>query len=195
MRLVLASRNPHKLSELSALLAGHELISLPAGIALPPETGATFVANARAKARAAVLSTALPALADDSGIEAMALGGAPGVRSARFAGARASDEDNLSKLMRAVAPHEDRGVAYVCVLAFATPEGEEASFEGRCEGALALAPRGDAGFGYDPVFLPREIGDGHTMAELSPREKNRISHRARAARAFAEWIERQERHG
>ena len=187
MRLVLATRNAHKLSELSDLLDPLELIPLPEGFALPPETGTTFAENALLKARAAALAGSRPAIADDSGIEASALGGAPGVRSARFAGERASDADNLDKLLRELAPHADRAVAYTCVLAYVEPGGDEVCFEGRCEGTLALAARGEGGFGYDPAFLPRE-GDGRTMAELPAAEKHAISHRGRAARAFLGWL-------
>ena len=190
MRLVVATRNQHKLGELAAVLESLELVALPDGVALPPETGTTFEQNALAKAQAAAHATSSAAIADDSGIEASALAGAPGLRSARFAGEQASDSDNLDKLLRAVARHGDRSVAYVCVLAFVAPDGAEACFEGRCEGTLALAPRGEGGFGYDPAFLPHDIGGERTIAELSPAEKHAISHRGRAARAFLAWLER-----
>jgi XTP/dITP diphosphohydrolase len=189
--MVLASRNAHKLRELGALLAPHELAELPRGIDLPPETGATFAENARAKARAAAAATGQPALADDSGIEAAALGGRPGIRSARYAGEGASDEENLAKLLREV-PDQDRRVAYVCAIAFAAPAGEERLFEGRCEGMLATEPRGTGGFGYDPAFLPADTADGRTMAELAPEEKDAISHRGRAARALVRWLDERE---
>ncbi|HYP48136.1 MAG TPA: RdgB/HAM1 family non-canonical purine NTP pyrophosphatase [Thermoleophilaceae bacterium] len=180
MRLVLASRNDHKLRELAALLAPIELDPLPAGIELPPETGTTFAENALTKARAAAVATGRPALADDSGIEAAALGGVPGVFSARYAGEQASDEENLAKLLREV-PAEDRRVAYVCVLALVEPgEGEQLA-HGRCEGTLSDRPRGHGGFGYDPAFVPREHPE-RTMAELTPEEKDAISHRGKAAR-------------
>jgi XTP/dITP diphosphohydrolase len=188
MRLVLASRNEHKLRELGALIAPHELVPLPAGVELPPETGETFHENALAKAEAAAAATGIPAVADDSGIEAVALGGAPGIRSARFAGARASDEENLAKLLEDVPAGGDRRVAYVCALAYADPGGERGVVEGRCEGVLAEEPRGSGGFGYDPAFVPTERGDGRTMAELDPDEKNEISHRGRAARALLAWL-------
>lgn len=190
MRLVVATRNPHKLSELAAVLEPLELAALPEGLTLPPETGTTFEQNALAKAHAAARACSSAAIADDSGIEASALGGAPGVRSARFAGEHASDSDNLDKLLREVSLHGDRSVAYVCVLAFVALDGAEACFEGRCEGALAHAPSGGGGFGYDPAFLPRALGDQRTMAELAPAEKHAISHRGRAARAFLAWLER-----
>lgn len=191
MRLVVASRNAHKVGELEDLLAGHELFPLPADVELPPETGATFAANATVKARTAADATGAPAIADDSGIESAALGGAPGVRSARFAGDGASDDANLQKLLRDIPRDGDRRVAYVCALAFAEPRrpGEVKLFEGRCEGELALDPRGDGGFGYDPAFLPLEVDDGRTMAELTAAEKAAISHRGRAARELLGWLD------
>jgi XTP/dITP diphosphohydrolase len=185
MRLVLASRNEHKLRELGQLIP-YELDPLPEGIQLPPETGTTFAGNALGKARAAAAATGRPAIADDSGIEAAALGGAPGVWSARFAGERASDQENLAKLLHDV-PHDgDRRVAYVCALVYVEPGGREELVHGRCEGTLALEPRGHGGFGYDPAFVPDDYpGDARTMAELSPDEKDAISHRGRAARALS----------
>jgi XTP/dITP diphosphohydrolase len=189
--LVLATRNPHKLRELGELLPGIELRPLQRGIELPPETGATFAENALIKARAARRATGLGAIADDSGIEAAALDGRPGVHSARYAGAGASDEQNLQRLLREVAEMgEDRRVAYVCVIALLEAAGEEHLFEGRCEGELATAPRGSGGFGYDPAFIPSDTGAGdrRTMAELSPAEKHAISHRGRAARSLAEFL-------
>jgi XTP/dITP diphosphohydrolase len=182
VKLVLATRNAHKARELAALLAPHEVVPLPDDVVLPPETGETFVDNAREKARAAARATGLPAIGDDSGIEAEALGGAPGVRSARFAGEHASDEQNLAKLLRE-APTGSQ-LAYVCALAVADPEGAVRAVEGRCTGTLAATPRGDGGFGYDPAFLPDDIPDGRTMAELDPCRKDAISHRGRAVRAL-----------
>jgi XTP/dITP diphosphohydrolase len=189
VRLVLASRNPHKLRELSELLRPHELEPLPEGVELPEETGTTFAENALSKARSACSATGRPAVGDDSGIEAAALGGAPGVRSARYAGAAASDEENLEKLLREVPEDGDRRVAYACVLAYAAPDGGEQLVEARCEGVLAAEPRGTGGFGYDPAFVPIDYDDGRTMAELSPEEKDAISHRGRAARALLERLE------
>jgi XTP/dITP diphosphohydrolase len=180
VKLVLATRNAHKARELAALLAPHEIVALPDDVVLPPETGETFADNALEKARAAARATGLPALADDSGIEATALGGAPGVRSARFAGEHASDEQNLAKLLRE-APTGSQ-LAYVCALVVVEPGGAAHAVEGRCTGTLAAAPRGDGGFGYDPAFLPDDIPDGRTMAELDPQRKHAISHRGRAAR-------------
>jgi XTP/dITP diphosphohydrolase len=188
VRLVVSSRNEHKLRELAALLPGHELVPLPDELELPPETGATFEDNARAKARFAAEATGEAAIADDSGIAAAALGGRPGVRSARFAGDGATDEENLAKLLREVPRDGDRRVAYVCALAFAEPGGNERVFEGRCTGTLATDPRGGGGFGYDPAFVPDDSPGGRTMAELEPAEKDAISHRGRAARALEDWL-------
>ena len=184
MRLVLASRNEHKLRELAQILRPFELDPLPPEVRLPPETGTTFAANALGKARAAAVATGRPAIADDSGIEAAALRGAPGVWSARFAGEDASDEENLAKLLAEIPADGDRSVAYICALAYAEPGGHEKIVHGRCEGTLALEPRGEGGFGYDPAFLPADYPDGRTMAELTPEEKDAISHRGRAGRAL-----------
>ena len=186
MQLVLATHNPHKAREFARLLPGMELSPLPGDIELPPETGDTFAANALGKARAAAAATGRAAIADDSGIEAEALGGRPGVRSARFAGPRATDAENLA-LLRAQAP-PGSGLRYVCVLAHAAPDGQEQTFEGRCEGTLAGEVRGSGGFGYDPVFVPRDDDSGRTMAELSESEKDAISHRGVAARALQAWF-------
>ena len=182
MRLVLSTRNEHKLRELSALMHPYELDPLPDNVQLPPETGTTFAANALGKARVAAAETGRPAIADDSGIEAAALGGAPGVWSARYAGEHATDEENLAKLMSEVPEDGDRRVAYVCALAYAEPGGREEVVYGRCEGTLATEPRGEGGFGYDPAFIPDDYSDDRTMAELDSGEKDAISHRGRAAR-------------
>ena len=185
MRLVLSTRNAHKLRELSELMRPYELDPLPEEVELPPEMGTTFADNALAKARVAAAATGRPAIADDSGIEAAALGGAPGVWSARYAGEGASDEENLAKLLREVPEDGDRRDAYVCALAYVEPGGREELVDGRCEGRLAAGPRGDGGFGYDPAFIPDDFpGDERTMAELTPMEKDAISHRGRAARAL-----------
>jgi XTP/dITP diphosphohydrolase len=186
VRLVLATRNVHKAREFAELLAPHELVALPDDVVLPPEDGATFEANALTKARTAAAGTGLPSIADDSGIAADALGGAPGVRSARYAGEDATDEENLAKLLRE-AP-AGSALAYVCALAFAAPGGTEHVVLGRCTGRLAAEPRGAGGFGYDPAFLPDDVADGRTMAELAPEEKDAISHRGRAARALVAWL-------
>ncbi len=183
MKLVLATRNAHKARELAALLDGHDVVRLPDDIELPPETGETFAANALPKARAAAAATGELAFGDDSGIESAALGGAPGVRSARFAGPDATDADNLALLIERAPPGS--ALTYVCVIALVDPHTGEASlFEGRCTGTMAEAPRGTGGFGYDPIFVPDDRDDGRTMAELTPEEKDAISHRGRAARAM-----------
>jgi XTP/dITP diphosphohydrolase len=189
-RVVLATRNEHKLRELQEILAALELVPLPDDVELPPEDADTFAENALAKARAAYAATGMAAIADDSGISAPALGGRPGPRSARFAGPDASDAGNLALLLRELDGAADRSVAYVCVLAYVDGEGREELFEGRCEGTLARSPRGSGGFGYDPAFIPTDTGPGdeRTMAELSPSEKHAISHRGRAARALASHL-------
>jgi XTP/dITP diphosphohydrolase len=193
VRLVLATRNEHKLRELTQLMRPHELEPLPPEIELPPETGTTFADNARGKARAAALATGQAAIADDSGIEAAALGGAPGVWSARYAGEDATDQENLDKLLREVPPDGDTRVAYVCAMAYVEPGGDEQVVHGRCEGRLTHDPRGTGGFGYDPAFVPDDYpGDERTMAELSPEEKDAISHRGRAARELASRLARAE---
>jgi len=158
-------------------------------VQLPPETGATFADNALPKARAAAQATGRPAIADDSGIESDTLGGAPGVRSARFASEHASDEENLAKLLRE-APVGDR-LRYVCALAYVNPlEGEEQVFHGECRGRLAASARGEHGFGYDPAFLPDGDWQDRTMAELSDEEKDSISHRGAAVRELLRWLHR-----
>ena len=193
MRLVLATRNPHKLRELSALMRPHTVDPLPDEIELPPETGTTFADNALGKARAAAAATGRPAIADDSGIEAAALNGAPGVWSARYAGDDATDEENLAKLLREVPADGDTRVAYVCAMAFVEPGGAEDVVHGRCEGRLTHEPRGSGGFGYDPAFVPDDYPrDQRTMAELTPDEKDDISHRGRAARELAIRLARAE---
>ncbi|HEV3047183.1 MAG TPA: non-canonical purine NTP pyrophosphatase [Solirubrobacteraceae bacterium] len=190
MRLLLATHNEHKRRELERLLgaggAGWELDALPAQVTLPPEDGDTFAANALGKARAAARATGRPSIADDSGIAAAALGGAPGVRSARYAGEHASDEENLRKLERE-AP-AGSALEYVCAIAYVEPaSGEERLFEGRWKGRMAAGRQGRRGFGYDPVFLPAERPQT-TAAELTDAQKDALSHRGRAARALAEWL-------
>jgi XTP/dITP diphosphohydrolase len=193
LRLLLATHNEHKQRELARLLPGPapggeawELDVLPPDVELPPEDGETFAENALGKARAAAATTGRASIADDSGIAAAALGGAPGVRSARYAGEHASDAENLGKLLREVPAGS--GLEYVCAIAFVDRSGVERLFHGRCAGALAAEPRGERGFGYDPAFLPEEGPEGLTMAELSDEQKDAISHRGRAARALFEWL-------
>jgi len=186
--LVLATRNPHKLREFRRLFAPAAIAiePLPDGIELPPEDGETFEANAVPKARAAAAATGRAAIADDSGIEADALGGRPGVRSARYAGLDADDLENLEKLLRDAPPGS--GLRYVCALAYVDPaSGAERVFFGDSTGRLAAQPRGERGFGYDPAFLPEGDFGGRTMAELSDDEKDLISHRGRAVRSLLRW--------
>lgn len=187
--MIVASSNAGKLAELTVLLAplGFDLTPQQTlGIESPPETGSTFLDNALIKARHAALARDLPAIADDSGIEVDALGKAPGVRSARFAGEGAADEDNLRKLLHEMrdVPAARRGARYRCVIAFVRDAADQEPIiaEGAWEGSIAEAPRGAGGFGYDPIFVP--AGGERTAAELAPSEKNAVSHRARALRAL-----------
>jgi XTP/dITP diphosphohydrolase len=194
--LVVATRSPHKVRELRELLhpARAGLLSLDdLGIVDDvPETGKTFETNARQKARAYARLTGLPVVADDSGLEVDALDGGPGVRSKRYAGQHPTDLANNRKLLAALEglPAERRGARYVCVLALAVP-GPDGSVEirtarGTCRGRIATVARGTGGFGYDPIFEPaQEPVGGRTLGEWSADEKNRISHRARAARRLA----------
>jgi XTP/dITP diphosphohydrolase len=188
--VILATGNRHKVAEMAELLPGVDLRPLPAGFEMPPEDGGTFAANALIKARAAHAAAAAGerVIADDSGIEAEDLGGAPGIYSARYAGVGVGDEVNLDKLLRDInAAGGNRRAAYVCALALVEPDGSERVFEGRCEGRLLRERHGSGGFGYDPIFVPDDLppGDERTMAEISAAEKNAISHRGRAARMLA----------
>jgi len=181
-RIVLASGNAHKAVELARVLPGWDVQTF--GGELPEETGDTFVANALLKARHVFAATGGGdwVLADDSGIEAAALGGIPGVRSARYAGEDATDEQNLAKLLAALAGQDDRRVRYVAELVAIAPGGAELHARGELTGTLAEAPRGSGGFGYDPAFVPD--GETRTVAEMAPEEKDALSHRARAAAAL-----------
>lgn len=185
-RIAIASRNAHKVGEIRAICADWPVEWAEADERWPDveETGSTYLENARLKARAVAAATGLPALADDSGIEVDALGGAPGHRSARYAGDGASDADNLSALLAGLKgiPAMGRGARYRCVVVLAMPDGDEFEAEGICEGSVATKPRGTGGFGYDPAFVP--AGWDVTIAELTPAEKDRISHRGRALRAL-----------
>jgi XTP/dITP diphosphohydrolase len=189
--LVLATRNDHKVAEVTRLLApfGLSVVPLPPEVVLPPEDGETYADNALIKARAGARALGRAVIADDSGVEAAALGGRPGVRSARYAGEHASDADNLAKLIAEVPVGSE--LRYVCALAFVDgsteyEEHEEHVEHGYCTGRMAPSPQGSGGFGYDPIFLPDEH-DGITLAELSEAGKDAISHRGRALRAFADW--------
>jgi XTP/dITP diphosphohydrolase len=184
--VILATSNLHKVGEMRELLPGVELEPLPEGYESPVEDGDSFEANALIKARAAHAALGGAVLADDSGIEAFDLDGAPGIYSARYAGEGASDEDNLDKLLREVdAAGGERRAAYVCVLALIDEDGTEHVFEATCEGRLLRERRGTGGFGYDPIFVSDDTDDERTMSELSAAEKNAISHRGRAARLAA----------
>lgn len=190
-RVLLATRNPGKLAELRRILAGSAgqvtLVGLDDVPAYPelPETGLTFAENALQKAREGVRHTGLPTVADDSGLAVAALGGSPGVFSARWAGRHGDDQANLRLLLDQLAdvPDAHRGAAFVCAAALVLPGGEEQVVEGRQPGRLAREPRGAGGFGYDPIF----VGEGQTRtnAELTPAEKDAISHRGQAFRALA----------
>jgi XTP/dITP diphosphohydrolase len=184
MRLLLATRNAHKLREFERLLPGVELDPLPDEVDTPPEDGETYADNALIKARAAAAQTGRAAIADDSGIEAEALGGAPGVRTARYAGEDATDEENLAKFEREVPAGSP--LRYVCAIAHVGPDGAETVLSGTCEGTMAASRAGVRGFGYDPIFVPD--GESRTMAELSDAEKDLISHRGHAARALGAWL-------
>jgi XTP/dITP diphosphohydrolase len=202
-RLVVATRSEHKLRELRELLQLREtaLLSLDElGVPGDPvEDASTFEGNAAKKARWATRATGLPALADDSGIEVEALDGAPGVRTRRYAGDQATDDDNNRKLLRALdgLPAERRGARYVCVLALARPERaggrgglDVVTRRGIVRGRIAIHPRGIGGFGYDPIFEPAsEPPGGRTFGEWSPAQKHAISHRARAARRMRPILE------
>lgn len=187
MRVVFASRNHHKLEQVRHLLPGIELV--PVDEVAPDleleEPFDTFEENALAKARAVVVATGLPAIADDSGIEVDALGGAPGVRSARYAGEAATDRDNNQKLVEELqyVSEENRTCRYRCVAVFVGPDAREVAVEGSCEGRIVLEPRGTQGFGYDPHFVPEN--DTRTMGEIPLIEKLGFSHRGRAFRGLA----------
>jgi len=187
MKLLVATHNAGKIEEYRSLLA-----ALPVDLVFPTElglnvpvveSGDSFEANALIKTKAYAQASGLLTLADDSGVEVDALGGAPGVRTARYAGPGASDEERYQLLLRNLAgvPWEERTARFRCVIAIVTPDGQTYTAEGRCEGIIAFAPKGEHGFGYDPVFYMPEYG--RTMAELEPVLKNRVSHRARAVQA------------
>jgi XTP/dITP diphosphohydrolase len=191
VRLVLATRNAGKVEEVAAIVGDvAEVVGLgPAGdVELPPETGATYEENALAKARAVAREVGALTMADDSGLEVYALGGAPGVRSSRYAGPACDPAANNEKLLRELAcvPAGERGARFVCVAALVAADGRERLARGEVEGFIATAPRGSGGFGYDPLFVPR--GGERTFAELDRAGKNRLSHRARAFRRLAEYL-------
>jgi XTP/dITP diphosphohydrolase len=190
VKLVLASANPDKAAEIRSILAGAmgdlDLSPRPDTIADVDETGVTLLENARLKAAAIAAATGEAAVADDTGLLVDALDGAPGVRSARFAGEAATYADNVAKLLGEMAgvAAARRTARFETVALVRWPDGREVAATGAVEGVIAAEPRGDGGFGYDPVFVPAE-GDGRTFAELAPVEKHALSHRGRAFRALA----------
>jgi len=194
LRLVLASANPDKAAEIAAVLAGAldvELVPRPPEVPDVVEDGATLLDNARLKARALVAATGLPAVADDTGLEVGALGGAPGVYSARYAGEGATYADNVAKLLAELDALPDGGGAraarFRTVALAAFPDGTEVWAEGMVDGTISREARGSAGFGYDPVFVPAE-GGGRTFADMTPEAKHAISHRGRAFRVLATML-------
>jgi XTP/dITP diphosphohydrolase len=186
-----ASANPDKVAEMAVVLsaAGIVLRPRPPVVAEVDETGDTLEANARLKAAAVAEATGEAAIADDTGLCVDALGGAPGVRSSRYAGEHASYADNVSRLLEALSgvPAEDRTARFRTVAVARWPGGREVMAEGIVEGVIATEAKGEAGFGYDPVFVPVE-GEGRSFAEMAPEEKHRLSHRGRALRALAEAL-------
>ena len=188
MKVVLASHNQKKMVEMKAILSQAEV-----GMDLEPEeTGTTFEENARIKAQAVMQATGLPAIADDSGLMVDALGGDPGVYSARYGGPGLDDTGRWQLLLKNMAGESNRACKFVSVICCAVPDGGEVMARGECPGILAQGPSGDGGFGYDPIFYLPQLGK--TMAQLTPAEKNQISHRARALAGFQKEWERQ-RHG
>lgn len=194
MKVVLASHNKKKMAEMRAILSdiGVEVLSqADVGVDIEPEeTGTTFEENARIKAEAILRATGLPAIADDSGLVVDALDGAPGVWSARYGGEGLDDTGRWQLLLQNMADQTDRACRFVSVICCAFPDGTEILARGVCEGQVAREPRGEGGFGYDPVFWLPDLGK--SMAELAPEEKNRISHRGRALGVFKEeWEKKQ----
>jgi XTP/dITP diphosphohydrolase len=193
VRFVLATANPDKAAEIAAVLADRglalDLVPRPADVPDVEESGLTLEDNARLKAVAISDATEEPAIADDTGLEVDALDGAPGVRSARFAGERATYADNVAKLVAMLrdVPPERRTARFATVALARFPDGREVAATGAVRGVIAEEPRGREGFGYDPVFVPDE-GDGRTFAEMAPEEKNRLSHRGRAFRTLADGL-------
>jgi XTP/dITP diphosphohydrolase len=185
VRIVCASANPHKAAEIADLMHGiAELVPRPVNLADIDEYEDTLVGNARLKAAAVCAATGLPAVADDTGLEIDALGGAPGVRTARWGGEPPDDALNRARALRELAGARSRTGRFRTVALVRFPDGRELVAEGTCEGTIAEAERGSRGFGYDPLFIPAE-GDGRTFAEMTIEEKHRLSHRGRAFRSLA----------
>jgi XTP/dITP diphosphohydrolase len=180
LRLVCASANPDKVAEIAAILEGVvDLLPRPPDVPEVAEDADTLIGNARLKATAICTATGLPAVSDDTGLFVDAIGGAPGIYAARFAGEDATYADNRAKLLRELGDTSDRKASFVSAVMVVWPDGRELAVEGVCEGAIASAELGDRGFGYDAVFIPND-GDGRSFAQMSDAEKNQISHRARA---------------
>jgi XTP/dITP diphosphohydrolase len=191
LKFVLASANPDKAAEIRAILAESDiqLLPRPSGVPDVDETGETLLDNARLKAAAVAAATGEAAIADDTGLMVDALGGAPGVRSSRYAGEDVTYADNVAKLLRELsgAPPPARTARFMTVAVARWPDGTEVAATGSVEGRIAMGAQGEGGFGYDPVFVPDE-GDGRTFAEMSPEEKHVLSHRGRAFRSLAEAL-------
>lgn len=193
LQLVSATANPHKLSEITGVLAGFaDVTPRPDGLPDVDEDADTLVGNAELKVAAVAAAAGQPAIADDTGLEVDALGGDPGVRSARYAGEQANDTDNVSRLLEELeavgaARPDSRRARFRTVVVVGWPDGRRVLANGVVEGFIAESPRGTSGFGYDPVFIPDD-GDGRTFAEMTADEKNAISHRARALRALASQL-------
>ena len=190
MRLVMASGNAHKAAEIREILSAHMIEQRPSWVGEVDENAETLAGNARLKARAICEATGTAAVADDTGLEVDALGGLPGVRSARFAGDSATDEENLRKLLKSLeaVPSDERGARFRTVAIVAFPDGKELITEGVANGMIAEVPRGNGGFGYDSLFVPDE-GTGLSFAEMSETEKNLISHRGKAFRSLAQLLQ------
>ncbi len=190
MRLVMASGNAHKAAEIKEILSAHMIEQRPSWVGEVDENAETLAGNARLKARAICEATGTAAVADDTGLEVDALGGLPGVRSARFAGDSATDEENLRKLLKSLeaVPSDERGARFRTVAIVAFPDGKELVTEGVANGMIAEVPRGNGGFGYDSLFVPDE-GTGLSFAEMSETEKNLISHRGKAFRSLAQLLQ------
>ena len=190
MRLVMASGNAHKAAEIREILSAHMIEQRPSWVGEVDENAETLAGNARLKARAICEATGTAAVADDTGLEVDALGGLPGVRSARFAGDSATDEENLRKLLKSLeaVPSDERGARFRTVAIVAFPDGKELVTEGVANGMIAEVPRGSGGFGYDSLFVPDE-GTGLSFAEMSETEKNLISHRGKAFRLLAQLLQ------
>ena len=190
MRLVMASGNAHKAAEIREILSAHMIEQRPSWVGEVDENAETLAGNARLKARAICEATGTAAVADDTGLEVDALGGLPGVRSARFAGDSATDEENLRKLLKSLeaVPSDERGARFRTVAIVAFPDGKELVTEGVANGMIAEVPRGNGGFGYDSLFVPDE-GTGLSFAEMSETEKNLISHRGKAFRLLAQLLQ------